>query len=420
MKKVAHQMSRVFWHMGQALLPEHFYAQEESLREELFVHAGARREPAWGVVSLVWDDFRLKKGVIAIQELTVIMPSGVLIDIPGNTSPAHLDLTTAGVTRTLIYLHLQSGHETVIAGQGQGQGDAAESGIERIVQKVELSTKAYSETSAEVFTLAELACGADGVWELVPSFCPALVVIGSEPFFKTMRVRMDEVAKALRELVKKELSENYLAAEGQATTKQCLRGLYGFQAFLGDIDGGIRPHPYEVFRVLRELYFDVCLFREVHPELLGQTYEHEELATCIGNLLQELEQQAQIVRSDLPYVEFAPADGRQVCVFDARLRRAKDVFFLIQKTSVAAKLDLRRVKLASESRILAVHERALRGIPFDRLESPPFVHGLASTVEFYALRPGEEWDYAVSEGKLVLFDSPQLQGCRLYLYWRES
>ncbi|HVZ37360.1 MAG TPA: type VI secretion system baseplate subunit TssK, partial [Polyangiaceae bacterium] len=102
------------------------------------------------------------------------------------------------------------------------------------------------------------------------------------------------------------------------------------------------------------------------------------------------------------------------------LRRAKDVYFLVQKPSVSAQLDLRRVKLASESRIQAVHQRALRGIPFERLDSPPFVHGLASTVEFYALRPGEEWDYAVSEGKLVLFEAPQLQGCRLYLYWRES
>jgi type VI secretion system protein ImpJ len=100
------------------------------------------------------------------------------------------------------------------------------------------------------------------------------------------------------------------------------------------------------------------------------------------------------------------------------LRRAKDVYFLVQKTTVSAKLDLRRVKLASESRILVVHQRALRGVPFEPLESPPFVHGLASTVEFYALQPGEEWDYAVSEGNLVLFDAPQLEGCRLYLYWR--
>ncbi|HEY6881767.1 MAG TPA: type VI secretion system baseplate subunit TssK [Polyangiales bacterium] len=417
MNKRAHQMSRVYWHMGQALLPEHFYAQEQGLREELSTHFAVRAAPTWGVVRLVWDEFRLRKGTIALEQLTVLLRSGILIDVPGNASPAQIDLSAAGVTRAQVYLHLQSDHETVVE-----QVDAAANGggIERIVQRIELSTKAYSDTSAEVFPLVELACGADGTWALVPEFCPALAQIGAEPFFRSVLTRMDAVSKALRELLKKELSENYLAAEGQATAKQCLRGLYGFESFILDIRSGIRPHPYAVFQALRELYLDVCMFREVHPDKLGHAYDHEHIAQSIGELLEELERQVQIVRSELPYVEFRAVDGRQECSFDARLKRAKDVYFLVQKPSVSSQLDLRRVKLASESRIQAVHQRALRGIAFERLDSPPFVHGLASTVEFYALRPGEEWDYAVSEGKLTLFDAPQLAGCRLYLYWREG
>ncbi|HET8933425.1 MAG TPA: type VI secretion system baseplate subunit TssK [Polyangiales bacterium] len=410
-------MSRVYWHMGQALLPEHFYAQEEGLREELGAHFGIRTAPVWGVSRLQWDEFRLRKGTVALQQLTLLLRSGILIDIPGNSSPAQLDLSVAGVTRARVYLHLQTDHEIVV----ERSDDAADtSGIERIVQKIELSTKAYSDTSAEVFALAELACGADGMWALSPDFCPALSQIGAEPFFRGVLTRMDAVAKALRELLKKELSENYLAAEGQATAKGCLRGLYGFETFLVDVRSGIRPHPYTVFRTLRELYLDVCMFRDVHPDKLTHAYNHEDLARCIAELLEELERQVQIVRAELPYVEFLALDGRQECTFDQRLRRAKDVYFLVQKPSVSAQLDLRRVKLAAASRIQAVHQRALRGIPFERLDRPPFVHGLASTVEFFMLRPGEEWDYAVSEGKLVLYDSPQLQGCRLYLYWRES
>jgi type VI secretion system protein ImpJ len=196
--------------------------------------------------------------------------------------------------------------------------------------------------------------------------------------------------------------------------------LYGFETFLLDVQSGIRPHPYAVFRALRELYLDVCMFRNVHPDKLAHVYEHENIAVSVGTLLEELERQVQIVRAELPYVEFRARDGRQECSFDARLKRAKDVYLLVQKPSVSTQLDLRRVKLASESRIQAVHQRALRGIPFERLDSPPFVHGLASTVEFYMLRPGEEWDYAVAEGRLMLFDAPQLAGCRLYLYWREG
>lgn len=410
-------MSRVYWHMGQALLPEHFYAQEQGLRGELSTHFAVRAAPAWGVVRLMWDEFRLSKGTIALEQLVVLLRSGILVDVPGNSAPAQLDLSAAGVTRAQVYLHLASDHETVME---HSDAAANSGGIERIVQKIELSTKAYSDTSAEVFALAELSCGADGTWALVPEFCPALVQIGAEPFFRSMLARMDAVCRALRELLKKELSDNYLAAEGQASTKQCLRGLYRFEAFLLDIRSGIRPHPYVVFAALRDLYLDLCMFREVHPEKLAHTYDHEHIAPSLGLLLEELERHVQIVRAELPYVEFRALPGRHECTFDSRLKRAKDVYLLVQKPSVSTQLDLRRVKLASESRIQAVHLRALRGIAFERLDSPPFVHGLASTVEFYALRPGEEWDYAVSEGKLVLFDAPQLTGCRLYLYWRES
>src|SRR5262249_32093420 len=81
-------------------------------------------------------------------------------------------------------------------------------------------------------------------------------------------------------------------------------------------------------------------------------------------------------------------------------------------------LDVARVKLASESRIHMVHEHALMGIPFTPIEKPPFQHGLSSSVDFFAITSGPEWDYAVRDGKVVLFASPQLEGTRIYLYCR--
>jgi type VI secretion system protein ImpJ len=109
-----------------------------------------------------------------------------------------------------------------------------------------------------------------------------------------------------------------------------------------------------------------------------------------------------------------------VCKLGKEVRRARDVFLLVQKPNVASKLELGRVKLGSGSRINVVHERALRGIAIQKLENPPFHHGLSSTVEFFTVTHGEEWDYAVAEGRVVLFDSPALKDCRLYLYWREE
>ena len=400
--------------MGQALLPEHFYAQEQSIREEVALHFRMQAAPCWGLGSLQWDTFQLLKGIVSIDEMTLFLQSGALVDIPGNTAPAFLNLNASGATRSPLYVHLQSGFGVAAV----GQGDMAEEGIERIVQKIELSTNPYSATAAQSFKLAELECGADGAWSLRSDYLPAMVQIGASPFFGAYVQRMQGIARTVRQVLNDEIQDNYLAAGNQSSAKQCLRGLYALQAMLSDMGGEIHPHPYDVFRTLRDLYVDVCIFRGVEPAHLEKPYAHEDLAGCLSILLEAIEEQVQVTHQRVPYVEFVHKEGMLVCDLSKEVKRAKDVFLLIQKPQISTKLELGRVKLASASRINQIYERALRGIPFQRIDSPPFQHGLSATVEFYAVTPGQEWDYAVREGSVVLYDGPQLQGVRLYLYWR--
>ena len=400
--------------MGQALLPEHFYAQEQALRDEMDIRSRMRRAPAWGLASLRWDEYQLRRGVVSVQELTAVLPSGILVDVPGNSAPAMINLAAIGATRTPLYLHLSSGFDLA-----DDVGAEADGAVERVVQRLELSPNPYSATSAECMKLAELECAPDGQWTLVPSYVPPLVQVGAEPFTAPIVERMRAVALALGQLLATEIEENHLVSESQVAAKACLRGLLSFQALLADLAGEIRPHPYELFDALRALHFDVCVFRGIHPGEVGG-YAHEDLGASLGRLLAELERQVQPGRQRLPYVEFQRKAGLLACPLGKDVRRARDVYLLVQKPQVSSKLDLARVKLASESRIHLVHERALRGIPFERLESPPFRHGLSSNVEFYAIAPGQEWDYAVAESRVVLFESPALEGCRVYLYWRQE
>ena len=69
MKTVKNQTARVHWRMGQALLPEHFYAQESSLREEALVRARLSPLPFFGVGALKWDAFQLVRGIVSLEEL---------------------------------------------------------------------------------------------------------------------------------------------------------------------------------------------------------------------------------------------------------------------------------------------------------------------------------------------------------------
>lgn len=416
MKKVPHQTSRVHWQMGQALLPEHFYAQEQSVREEIGLRFRTAPVPSWGLGSLSWDTFQLQKGIVSLQEMTLFLQSGTVVDVPGNTAPAVFNLNATGGTVASLYVHLDSAYDVV----STGIGDLAEEGIERVVQRIELSAAPYTETAAQSFKLAEFAAGPDGAWSLLPSYVPPLVRMGTTPFFAAHEERAKAVVRTVRQTLLDEIQNNYLAAENQASAKAALRGLYGFLGLLADLDAGVPFAPYDFFLALRGLYIDVCIFRGISPVAAERPYDHEDIAGSFEAVLAAIEEQVQVRGQSVPYVEFTKREGMLVCELPVECRRAKDVFLLVQKPQVSTNLDLSRVKFASESRLHTVYERALKGIPLTRMDNPPFFRGISANVDFFAIAPGQEWDYAVREGKVVVFDAPQLQNTRLYLYWRSE
>ncbi len=233
MKRIPYQTARVHWHMGQALLPEHFYAQEKSLREEVALRLRLSPVPSWGLGTLELDGFQLQKGILSVQEMTLVLPSGSIIDIPGNTAPATLNLNATGTSVAPVYVHLESGFNVMT----QGAGEAGEEGIERIVQKVTLSSNATSETAAQSFKLALFECDPEGLWKLRPDFLPPLVCVGrSAPLFEEQRKRMRAIARTLRQTLLDEMEHNHLAGDSQSAAKQALRGVFSFGALLDDID----------------------------------------------------------------------------------------------------------------------------------------------------------------------------------------
>ena len=111
MKKATYQTARVHWRMGQALLPEHFYLQEEALRSELNLRLDLTPAPAWGVGSCVLNGAQLKEGIVSVQELTLVLESGIVIDVPGNTGSAQLNLNDTGEAECFVYVQFLSGSD---------------------------------------------------------------------------------------------------------------------------------------------------------------------------------------------------------------------------------------------------------------------------------------------------------------------
>lgn len=410
-----HRLSRVHWFIGQALLPEHFYAQEESLRGEVDRRFALSPAPQWGLGTLELEPYGLPTGVITIEKMTLVLRSGMVIDVPGNAKPATIKLKETGASVVPLYVHVLSESEVTKT----TVGDADEEGIERIVHRLRLSTDPTSPTMIDAVKIAQFEADPEGLWQLSPDYLPPLVCLGrSAPIFEKQRIRLRAIIRALREILLTDIGKHYLAGESQSAARQALRAVFTFEQLLGDLEHGISPHPYEFFQALRALYVDVCMYAGMDPLQVDVWYNHEEFGECLAKFMVKLEEYIKAPREAPPYMAFAKTGSRWECALAQDARRARDVYLLVQKPQVSMKVDLTGTKLGSPTRIQTLHERALTGIPCKRIVNPPFHHDLSSNIDWYRLEPGDEWDYAIRERKLVMFDTAELSGSRLYLYYR--
>ena len=222
MKKTKYQTSRVHWRLGQALLPEHFYSQEYSLREESQLRWAMRTVPSWGIGSLQWDNFQLLEGTLSLQELTVILPSGALVDIPGNARPASFNLNATGLSEVKLYLHLDSDFDVARTAVGPDPDE----GVERVVQKIILSIKPHLDTAVHSLELAHFAKTPDGQWQLNSDYLPPLMRVGTTPLFENFLGRLSTLNQRYHQQLVSEIQENYLSGQAVLAAKVCLKSIF--------------------------------------------------------------------------------------------------------------------------------------------------------------------------------------------------
>jgi type VI secretion system protein ImpJ len=212
-------------------------------------------------------------------------------------------------------------------------------------------------------------------------------------------------------------SASYLSGSGLYAVKQCLKSVYRTQRLLANLKGQVHLHPFHTLEALKELYTEVCFYRDTAPRDVADPYHHDQLATCFKNVLGPLKEQMQLAQKRSPYLPFALRDGVYRIDLPAEIKEAKEVFFLIQKNQVSRTVSLATFKISAGARLSMIHKLALEGIPVKRVDRPALAQSFGSEVEFYQLGAGEEWDHGLREGAVSFYDRPEFDKLEFYLYW---
>jgi type VI secretion system protein ImpJ len=419
---MAEQLARIDWKLGQTLLPEHFFAQEEALLLDVASRMKLMGRPFYGVGRLQWNDALLQEGILSIAAATIVLPTGQLLDLPGNVDCQRFNLTIPGTTKVVVYLHLTSERAEADAGAEAAKSSALDGeAIERVMHRVVLSADQGHKTAVFTMKLAEFEKDIEGAWSLSEDFVPSLLQVGTSPFLSRPVARLMKQVQLFHKKLEEDIGASYLGGEGLFGAKLCLKGIYAFQRTVANMGAQIKMHPYDFFEALRTFYIDVCIYREAVPVDVLVPYQHDDIAACFRRVLKPLLELLQVTKGKTPYLTFERKDGvYQLAEFPGELRTAKEVYFLLQKPKVSETVSLQGFKIASKTRLPTVHQLSLIGVPMKRIERPPFTHHFGAEVEFYLLAPGEEWDQVLREGSIAYFDTPVMAKSKAYIYWRSA
>ncbi len=409
-------LARVKWEMGQTLLPVHFTAQEEALLADSALRFKMQGLPAYGIARLKWNHTLLQDGVFSIQSLGMVMPSGLLIHVPGNAKVSPFNLNVPGDVAISVYCHVieedtneDSMDETWDTGEGKE--------VLRNHYPLVISADQSYAGALETVKLAQFKKEPDGTWLLSREYIPPMLQVGLSLFLMNP---LEELNQAL-ELFHYNLvldASSYLSGESLLSVKQCMKSSLKMQRFIANLKDQIHCHPYFVLEALTEFYTDLCYYRKVMPENVIASYKHERLAACFNRVITPLMKQIQMVEEKAPYLPFAYKDGVFNIELPSEIREARDVYFLAQKGQITGKIDIGNVKLGSFSRIGMIHKMALPGVPLKKTEKPPFQHSFGSEVEFFRIIEGEEWDHALRSLSLSFYHQEIFSDIEFFLYWR--
>jgi len=318
-----------------------------------------------------------------------------------------LNLNVPGTTTVAAYLHL------LATPAEDREGDSV---VPRVVHQLVLSADQTVPDAVSTIKLAELTRGLDGAWQPSPNYLPPMLLVGATPFLQKDLTELQAGLEAFQYRVMMD-SVSYLSGSSQAMVKQCLKSIHRMRRMLANIKAGIQLHPYQLYEAIKELYVEVCLYHDAAPQHADEPYNHEQLGPVLRRAIGPLNEQMRGAQKSAPYAAFGLRDGVFRLDLPRAVHKARELYFLIQKSQAQREVTLNEFKLASPSRLMMTHRLSLPGIGLTKADRPMLAHSFGSEVEFFYVQRGEEWEHALRDGAIAFYARPELGDLEFYLYW---
>ena len=410
-------LARVAWQMGQVLLPEHILALEESVLAEGRIRqralAGA---PMVGLNRLYLHEDLLARGILSLEGLLAIFPSGELVSLPGNVQVEPLDLTGLGISEAKVRLHLME--------DDAGAGIVGDDGVARRSLAVKLSPNRVERGARAYLELGRFVRDTGTRWQLDPAVIPPLSSVRGTPFTAPLLERLELLVTEYARKLDLDRQSIYATGQSYAMVVSVLRETLSLKGLLQDLRAQVDVHPYTLYQAARRFFIEAHLYQggqdSERAEIGLAPYDHDDLGGCLGRLVGAVASTLRVDHVHPGQLPFTKEGGTLVISeLPAEVYDGSEVWLLIKKPRVGMSFDVDKIKLGARSRLQRLHRLALTGVPLTPVTSP-FPQLFGAEVEFYQIRQSDEWRYALNEGSLAFHLPDELTEIGARLCWRVS
>ena len=409
------QLARVAWQMGQVLLPEHFQAMEESLLAEGRIRQRALMGvPMVGLSRLLLHDDLLPRGILSVESLVALFPSGQVVSAPGNARIEPLDLTKLGVAETHVRLHLMDGESSA-----QTQSDDP---VARKPLKLKLSPSRVEQGARAYLDVGRFVRDTGTHWQLDPTYIPPVLSVRGTPFTAPLLNRLSLLVAEYAKKLDLDRQSIYATGQSYALVVSVLRETLHLQGLLMDLKAQLDVHPATLYSAVRRFFIEAHLYQggqdSERIDVGLAAYDHEDLSGTLGRLVHAV---ASTLRVDHVHPGQLPftLEGATCVIQDLppEVYDGTETWLLIKKPRVGMPFDPDKIKLGARSRLQRLHRLALTGVPLETVSSP-FPQLFGAEVAFFRIRQSDEWRYALNEGSLAFHVPDEFREIGARLCWR--
>lgn len=312
---------QVHWHEGMFLQPHHLQAMQRDLLECGWRERRLQWAFPYGLIELRVSSDALENMLIRIDRLRAVMPSGLEIDVPGNTEIPALDIkrvfqASSGAFLVGLGVPLwQSGRANTVEAMQSGSGGAArravqeEARVKRLYRVAEMQradentgdnaqpimvrrvnarlvVEGEDLTDLEVIPLLRIMHAAEEqtLPRPDPRFIPACMVLGGNATLRNIVRDLGNTVEASRKELVNQMTRGGWVLENlkgpQMLQVLRLRTLNRFSALLpaaaaGGVGGSGTMSPYDAYLLMRELQAELAALSPERDPFEAPKYDHD-------------------------------------------------------------------------------------------------------------------------------------------------